>query len=153
MTVSCRGRVSDSCGCPSYLCRDCISRPVFKERKLTTAAPNNHFAPAPDGGVRLIGHSGALAVLVAVQLFAAGLYLPPVLNVTAVNRHPPQTDHFAAAPDCRMTRSRPEGAFAGAGGYPAIQYLGLYLPPVFNIVDRRHILPRRSFRYRSTPPL
>ena len=44
--------------------------------------------------------AGALVVLVAVQLFVLGLYLPPVLESRAIISTP--DDHFTAGPDCRV---------------------------------------------------
>ena len=72
---------------------------------------------------------GALLVLVADQLSAVGLYLPPVLQSLNVESVPPQTIislpvHTAAWP------TRPSTPF---GTLVAVQLsaLGLYLPPVF----------------------
>ena len=43
------------------------------------AAPDDHFTASPDCRV-MYRTSGALVVLVAVQLFVLGLYLPPVFK-------------------------------------------------------------------------
>ena len=53
--------------------------PVFEHSSIS--APNDHFTAGPDCRVpsRAVG---ALVVLVAVQLFVLGLYLPPVLAAT-----------------------------------------------------------------------
>ena len=62
--------------------------PVLKHG--SAAAPDDHFTASPDCRVTRVGHSGALVVLVAVQLSVLGLYLPPVLKkMPLVN--PPQT--------------------------------------------------------------
>ena len=44
-------------------------------------------------------------VLVAVQLFVPGLYLPPVFNWLRITRSAPD-NHLAAGPDSRVTGSR-----------------------------------------------
>ena len=40
-------------------------------------------------------------MLVAVQLFVLGLYLPPVLHLRTLIISAPD-DHFTASPDCRV---------------------------------------------------
>ena len=80
------------------------------------SAPDDHFAAGPHCGVIAIGQSGALVVLVAVQLSVLGLYLPPVFNSAAIKTTP--DDHFAAGPDCRVNLGR--GRVDGAGRCPTI---------------------------------
>ena len=62
---------------------------------------------------------GALVVLVAVQLFVLGLYLPPVFKYVEVISSAPD-DHFTAGPDCRVKLSG-SGRVGGAGGCPTIR--------------------------------
>ena len=69
-------------------------------------------------------------MLVAVQLFVLGLYLPPVFEVRGAYSSTPD-DHFTAGPNCRVTDSA-SGRIGGAGGCP-LSVLGLYLPPVFKL--------------------
>ena len=71
--------------------------------------------------------SGALVVLVAVQLSVLGLYLPPVLKIAADISSAPD-DHFTAGPDCRVN-TRPSGALVVLVAVQ-LSVLGLYLPPV-----------------------
>jgi hypothetical protein len=61
--------------------------------------------------------SGALVVLVAVQLSVLGLYLPPVF--VTPGRYPPPDDHFTASPHCGVTASG-RGRVGGAGGGPTV---------------------------------
>ena len=66
-------------------------------------------------------------MLVAVQLFVLGLYLPPVFKLPPLN--PPQTIislpvHTAVGP------ARPAGALVVLVAVQ-LSVLGLYLPPVF----------------------
>ena len=56
-------------------------------------------------------------VLVAVQLFVLGLYLPPVFK--CAESHSAPDDHFAAGPDCRV-RASAIGRVGGAGGCPTV---------------------------------
>ena len=87
-------------------------------------------------------------VLVAVQLFVPGLYLPPVLK-KLLPSYPAPDDHFAASPDCRVNVS----GRGRVGVLVAVQLsvLGLYLPPVLKEVPRM-LRPRRSFHCRSRLP-
>ena len=48
-------------------------------RRRYDATPDDHFTASPDCGVEYRA-SGALVVLVAVQLSVLGLYLPPVFK-------------------------------------------------------------------------
>src|SRR5215475_10384237 len=76
-------------------------------------------------------------MLVAVQLFVPGLYLPPALRKLPL--YPPQTT-ISLPVHTTVWRARPEGALAML---VAVQrsVLGLYLPPVFQYLP-----------IKSTPP-
>lgn len=69
-------------------------------------------------------------MLIAVQLFAAGLYLPPVLQSLNVESTPPQTS-ISLPLQIDVCANRPSGAFAVVVAVQ-IFVVGLYLPPVFN---------------------
>ena len=77
--------------------------------------------------------AGALVVLVAVQVFVPGLYLPPVFKEYR-SYYPPQTIISLPVQTavCSLSAS---GRVGGAGGCPTVG-AGLYLPPVF-----RSLLP------------
>ena len=64
-----------------------------------------------------LGQTGALVMLVAVQLSVLGSYLPPVFKGSATCSAP--DDHFAAGPYCRVQRSA-VGRVGGAGGCPTV---------------------------------
>ena len=87
-------------------------------------------------------------VLVAVQLFVLGLYLPPVFESRNLHASTPN-DHFTAGPDCRVTASG-SGRVGRAGGCPTIR-AGIVSPAGVKIV-RMHLHPRRSFHCRSRLP-
>jgi hypothetical protein len=72
---------------------------------------------------------GALATLVATQLFAPGLYFPPVFKKTKLSPCPPQTIISLPA-HTAVWRYRASGAFVVL---VAVQtsMSGLYFPPVF----------------------
>ena len=57
--------------------------------EVVSSAPDDHFAASPDCCVQPRA-SGALVVLVAVQLSVPGLYLPPVFKSVPLSI-PPQT--------------------------------------------------------------
>src|ERR1043166_4682392 len=73
---------------------------------------------------------GAFVVVVAVQLFVPGLYLPPVLKGTKFSFHPPQT--IISLPI--HTAVWPVRAVGALVVLVAVQLFvpGLYLPPVFS---------------------
>ncbi len=84
--------------------------------------------------------SGALVVLVALQLSVLGSYLPPVLNIragmvsptgVAVTSSTPN-DHFTAGPDCRVAVSG-RGRVRGAGGCPTV---GAWVVPPASVKKR-----------------
>ena len=52
-----------------------------------------------------LGPSGALVVLVGVQLFVPGLYLPPVLTEGETFIPTAPDNHFGPRPYCRVARS------------------------------------------------
>src|SRR5213593_3928443 len=72
---------------------------------------------------------GASAVLVAVQLSAPGLYLPPVFRSPTTLLSPPQTI-ISLPVHMAVCQIRPEGAFIVVV-LVQLSMLGLYLPPVF----------------------
>ena len=88
-------------------------------------------------------------MVVAVQLSAPGLYLPPVFRKVGPTP-PPQTSislpvHTAVWPD------RAPGALVVLVAVQ-LSVLGLYLPPVFTKVGPVVPHPRRSFQCPSTLP-
>src|SRR5438046_1897747 len=72
--------------------------------------------------------AGALAVLVAVQLFVLALYLPPVLAAKPLMSYPPHTT-MSLPVQTTVCDCRPDGALVV---FVAVQpsVFGLYLPPV-----------------------
>ena len=68
--------------------------------------------------------SGALMVLVAVQLSVLGLYLPPVLKHGATSA---PDNHLAASPNCRLMPS-PLGRIGGGGGGCPVINAGIVSP-------------------------
>ncbi len=113
------------------------------------SAPDDHLAAGPDCGVRVIGHSGALVVLVAVQVSVFGLYLPPVLKKQLL-LHPPQTI-ISLPVHTAVCHSRAVGALVAL---VAIQRIGDWIvSPACILVARLPILrPRRSFHCQSRLP-
>ena len=79
--------------CP---CQDCISR-LCSGRRIRRSHPRQSFRCLPRLLCAGIGLSGALMVLVAVQLSVLGLYLPPVLKLKVLPS-PPQTIISTARP-------------------------------------------------------
>jgi hypothetical protein len=71
--------------------------------------------------------SGALVVLVAVQVSVLGLYLPPVL--VKPGARPPQTI-ISLPVQMAVWNHRPAGALVVLVAVQ-VSVLGLYLPPVF----------------------
>ena len=108
------------------------------------STPNDHFTAGPDCRVTL-EPAGALVVLVALQLSAAGCISPRCSEASTPN------DHFTAGPDCRVIAS----AMGALILLVAIQLSvpGLYFPPVSYCsrarVHQEHIHPKRSFHCRS----
>ena len=90
---------------------------------------------------------GALVVLVALQLSAAGWYLPPV----AAEEVSSPNDHFAAGPDCRVIASG-KGRVDPAGGDPTIGARIVFPASVPRAPVIKHIHPKRSFHCRSRLP-
>ena len=94
--------------------------PVFKWRSLPSyVRPRRSFRCRSRLPCERLGAVGALVVLVAVQLFVLGLYLPPVFKAVVAIISTPD-DHFSAGPDCRVTISG-SGRVGGAGGCPTIR--------------------------------
>src|SRR5215469_8788071 len=100
--------------------------PVFKA--LVTSDPPQTIISLPvHTAVCPSRASGALVILVAVQLFVVGLYLPPVLKTwNGEETYPPQT--IITVP--LQTAVPPVGALAVLVGVQ-LSVVGLYLPPVF----------------------
>ena len=81
-----------SCSWPSNCwCRDCIFRRCSNRTQSSSTTPDDHFAASPDCRVIDLVPAGALVVLVAVQLFGAGIVSAAGIQRCAENRHPPQT--------------------------------------------------------------
>ena len=72
---------------------------------------------------------GALAVLVLIQVFESGLYLPPVSRFPKTFPVPPQTI-IALPVQTAVWMPRASGALVILVG-AQLSELGLYLPPVF----------------------
>src|ERR1044071_6275854 len=72
---------------------------------------------------------GALVVLVAVQLFVLGLYLPPVFKTTPLLSYPPHTI-ISLPVHTAVCLDRPLGTFVMLVA-AQLSVPGLYLPPVF----------------------
>ena len=89
MTDSYRRHVSGSCGCPSI--RAGIVSPASVQRNTIYAAPDDHLTAGPHRSVES-RPSGALVVLVAIQVSVPGSYLPPVLSIAEPSSTP--DDHF-----------------------------------------------------------
>jgi hypothetical protein len=86
-----------------------------------------------------------LVVLVAIQLFVLGLYLPPVLKVTgglqlAPSQTPPQTI-ISLSVHSAVCQARAEGALAMLVAIQ-LSVLGLYLPPVFQYLPMKSTPPQ-----------
>ena len=138
-----------SCWWPSnYPCRDCISRRCSNRLSAIISAPDDHFTASPDRRVILTGQSGALVVLVAVQLSVLGLYLPPVFKyVGNAAAHPRRSFHCQSTLPCDRSAS---GRVGGAGGRPTIG-AGIVSPAGVEIACR-YVRPRRSFHCQSRLP-
>ena len=102
--------------------------PVFKYWALSTSYPPQMTISIPVQTAACLDRLvGALSVLVAVQLFVIGLYLPPVLNSVG-SLVPPHTTislpvHIAVAP------YRAAGALVVLVAVQ-LSVFGLYFPPV-----------------------
>jgi len=72
---------------------------------------------------------GALVVVVAVQLFVPGLYLPPVFRPLQKQSVPPQTI-ISLPVQTAVGPIRPVGALVVVVAVQ-LSVLGVYLPPVF----------------------
>ena len=99
----------------------------------------------PCGGARA---SGALVVLVAVQVLVLGLYRPPVLKLPLLPIRPRRSSRCRSILPC--ARSRASGALVVLVAVQ-VSVLGLYLPPVLKKL-LPVIRPRRSSRCRSRLP-
>ena len=92
--------------------------PVFKKAAIVYPAPDDHFAAGPDCRV-IVAAAGALVVLVAVQLFGAGIVSPAGVQIEPSALDAAPDDHFAAGPNCRCETSA-SGGVGGAGGCPTV---------------------------------
>ena len=133
----------------SYRWRDRISRQC--SRRLNCRSPPQTIISLP---VHTAVCSSRLQarrqLLVGIQLFVVGLYLPPVFITLTLPSSAPD-DHFTASPHGCVRGSRQSGALVVL---VAVQLLvpGLYLPPVLKIAGRSHSRPKRSFHCRSRLP-
>ena len=92
VTGSASGRVDGAGGCPTIRARDCIFRRCSKPTLLVHIRPKQSFHCPSTLPCDSIEQSGALVVLVAVQLSVLGLYLPPVFEDRKMaTGTPPQT--------------------------------------------------------------
>ena len=73
--------------------------------------------------------TGALVVLVAIQLSVIGLYLPPVFTSPSIKLNPPHTI-ISLPVQTAVGKARGAGAFAVLVAIQ-LSVAGLYLPPVF----------------------
>ena len=73
------GRVGGAGGCPTIRA-GIVSPAGVQIGDAIISAPDDHFAASPHCCVIGIARTGALVVLVAVQLSVLGLYLPPVFK-------------------------------------------------------------------------
>ena len=124
--VSPRRRVGGADGGPTV----CIGR-VFPTRIKDSAAmitaPDDHFTAGPDcrGEFRM---EGALVLLVSIQLFVTGLYLPPVFTSMTPPFDPPQTI-ISVPVHTAVCASRAKGALTMVV-VVQLSAMGLYPPPV-----------------------
>ena len=99
-------------------CRDCICRRCSIIVVAVKDPPQTIISLPVHTAVWDSRPTGALVVLVAVQLSVLGLYLPPVFKKLERIKAAPD-DHFAAGPHCRVKLSS-VGRVGGAGGCPTI---------------------------------
>ena len=66
----------------------------------------------------------------ATQLSVARIISPAGVQNSSLLPCPPQSNHFAAGPDCRVKRARATGALIVLVAVQ-LSVLGLYLAPVF----------------------
>ena len=135
----------------NYPCWEGISRRCLRDyrgnHQNNRVHPRRSFHCRSRLPCERIGPAGALVMLVAVQLFVPGLYLPPVLKFTLVPAVSAPDDHFTADPDCRVTASG-SGRVGCAGGYPTIRAGIVSAAGAVMVVVR----PKRSFHCRSKLP-
>ena len=74
--------------------------PAAGIQKLTCSPPHTIISLPVHTAVWKSREAGALVMLVAVQLFVLGLYLPPVLDSPWVTVKPPHTINLSARPNC-----------------------------------------------------
>ena len=139
------GRVGETGGCPTI--HGWIVSPARVQIHADISSPDDHLAAGPHCR-KSCRPSGALVVLVAVQLSVPGLYLPPVFRNAAAIKSTPD-DHFTASPHCCVACSG-IGRVGGAGGCPTVR-AGIVPPAGVQIGRAAQCLrPRRSFHCQST---
>ena len=123
--------------------------PVLKKVFTPTDPPQTIISLSVQTAVCWARPSGALVVLVVIQLSVLGLHRPPVLK-TPLGLNPPQTI-ISLPVQTAVWRYRQAGALVGLG---AVQLLvpGLYRPPVSKKGKPPLFPPRRSFHCRSRLP-
>ena len=110
-------RASGAGGCPTVRAGIIFPAGVKIDGLLLfLSAPYDHFSAGPNCCVD-VARSGALVVLVAVQVSVLGLYLPPVLKTPLLPR-PPQT--IISPPVQTAVWRRALGRVGGAGGGPTV---------------------------------
>ena len=116
---------------------------------VAISSPDDHFAAGPHCRVTVLGQSGALVVLVAVQLSVPGLYLPAGVQSSSNHQFRPR----------RSFRCRSTLPCEALGQRARWWCWSLSNCPCWDCISRRcsnsccrHIRPRRSFRCRSTLP-
>ena len=144
VTASGSGRVGGAGGCPTI--RAGIVSPAGVQRACQLIRPTRSFHCQSRLPCDLRA-AGALVVLVAVQLFVPGLYLPPVFNSrTHCQIHPRRSFHCQSRLPCARSCI---GRVGGAGGCPTIG-ARIVSPARIQIAAASHLRPRRSFHCRST---
>ena len=102
--------------------------PVLKCWLVSMSLPPHTTISVPvQTDVCAIRPAGALLVVVAIQLFVTGLYLPPVLK-TLLSLDPPQTI-ISLPVQTAVASYRPVGALVVPTAVQ-LSVLGLYFPPV-----------------------
>ena len=110
------GRVDGAGGCPTI--RHRIVSPAGVQKRPPLFPPQMIISLPVQTAVCQYRPSGALMVLVAIQVSVLGLYLPPVLRGGKAKISAPD-NHFSAGPDRRVIVSG-SGRVGGAGGGPTV---------------------------------
>jgi hypothetical protein len=110
-------------------CAQYLPPVLVEDRRLTAVCPPHTSNSLPlHTAVCRYRPTGALAMLVAVQLFVSGLYLPPVLKMVELS-HPPQTI-ISLLVQTAVCEYRPSGALVRLVGVH-ISAVASYRAPVF----------------------